>query len=225
VASNDSTAQHHYTFRITLLGVTPPVWRLLACPATQTLATFHTVIQAAMGWKRAHPYEFEIAAKMYREPNGAEDEKSAGDPRDTRLEQLDLAQGATVTYLYDKGDDWVHQIIVEGVAPSAGTPGLPLLLGGAGACPPEGSGGPGGYIEALRAARRPDSEEGKAALTKLGGAIDPAAWSPADAAQALADLAPQAAPAAASAAAPPAAPAPSPPQQHQGGGKRGKRRR
>jgi hypothetical protein len=218
VASTDFTTQYHYTFRITLLGVTPPVWRLIACPATQSLATLHSVIQAAMGWKGAHPYEFEIAAKIYREPAGTEEEKSVGDPRDTRLEQLGLVQGATVTYLYDKGDDWVHQIIVEGVAPSLGSPGLPLLLGGAGACPPEGSGGPGGYVEALKALRRPESEEGRAALAKLGGAVDPASWNPAEAAGALAALAPK--PAAA-----PSPPAPAPPPQQSGGGKRGKRRR
>ena len=219
MSSTSLNAQHHYTFRITLLGVTPPVWRLLACPGTLTLSTLHSVIQAAMGWKGAHPYEFEIAAKIYREAAG-EDAAGIGDPRETRLEQLHLAQGATLTYLYDRGDDWVHQIIVEGVAPSAGAAGLPLLLGGANACPPEGSGGPGAYVEALRAIRRPDSDEGKAALEKLGGVIDPAAWNPAAAAQALADLAPKAAPAAVA----PAAPAPAP-QQQSGGGKKNKKRR
>lgn len=224
MSSNASTTQHHYTFRITLLGVTPPVWRLLACPGTLTLSTLHTVIQATMGWKRAHPYEFEVAAKIYRETSAEDEAGKIGDPRDTRLEQLDLAQGATVTYLYDKGDDWVHQIIVEGVAPSASAAGLPLLLGGANACPPEGSGGPGAYVEALRAARRPESEEGKAALEKLGGAIDPAEWDPASAAQALADLAPKAVAAPSTPSAPPA-PAPAPPHQPSGGGKRNKKRR
>lgn len=225
--ASSSPTQHHYTFRITLLGVTPAVWRLLACPGTLTLSTLHTVIQAAMGWKRAHPYEFEVAAKIYRETAGDDDEGKIGDPRETRLDQLELAQGTTVTYLYDKGDDWVHQMTVEGVAPSVDPAGLPLLLGGAGACPPEDSGGPGAYVEALRAIRRPDSDEGKAALEKLGGNIDPSAWNPADAAQALAALTPRPTPAtAAPVAAPAPTPSPAPTQQHSGGGgKRGKKRR
>lgn len=222
MASTGQSEQHNFAFRITLLGVTPAVWRLVACPGSLTLSTLHTVIQAAMGWKRAHPYEFESAAKTYRE--GADDEGKIGDPRETRLEQLDLAQGATLTYLYDKGDDWVHQIIVEGVAPSVATAGLPLLLGGAGACPPEGSGGPGGYEEMVRALKRPESDEGKAALKRAGGPHDPALWNPADAAKALADLAPQPS-SVTSIAAPAAAPAePAAPAAPTQGGKRGKRR-
>lgn len=224
MASTTTTEPYNYAFRITLLGVTPAVWRLVACPGSLTLETLHSVIQAAMGWKSAHPYEFEVGTKLYREP-GSEG-KEALDARATQLEQLHLKQGATITYLYDRGDDWVHQLIVEGVAPAITVSGLPLLLGGAGACPPEGAGGPGGYAELMQARKqRRDTDEGKAAAAKLGNDHDPTVWDPEEAARALAAFAPK--PAAAETPAPspaPAAPAPQQQSQQSGSGKKNKRR-
>lgn len=213
---------HTFTFRITLLGVAPAVWRLVACPGSLTLATLHTVIQAAMGWKRAHPFEFEVAGKTYRTPGEGDASTDTGDPAAVSLEELGLEQRATVTYLYDRGDDWVHQIIVEGVAPVSTAAGLPLLLGGDGACPPEGSGGPGGYAELLNALRQPASEAGRAAAKQLGTSLDPNAWDSSSAVTQLAELMPSGA--AAGTAPPPSAPAPTPPAP-QGSSKRGKGRR
>ncbi len=207
-------APRTYTFRITLLGVAPAVWRIVACPGSLTLATLHTVIQAAMGWKRAHPFEFEVAGQTYRAPgDDAGSAGATGDPGAVTLEELGLEQRATLTYLYDRGDDWVHQIIVEGVAPVSTAAGLPLLLGGDGACPPESSGGPGGYAELLEALRHPESEAGRAAADKFGTAIDPAAWDSSSAVQQLAELMP------------PAKPNVQAPPQASGSPKRGKGRR
>jgi hypothetical protein len=189
VASSTTTEPYTYAFRITLLGVTPAVWRLVACPGSLTLETLHSIVQAAMGWKQAHPYEFEVGTRLYRQP-GTEG-KEALDARETHLEQLHLQQGATITYLYDRGDDWVHQIIVEGVAPTVSSIGLPLLLGGAGACPPEGSGGPGGYSELLQARKRRDTDEGRAAAARLGNDHEPSVWDPEEAARALATFGPK----------------------------------
>lgn len=220
MASVAQPAQHTYTFRITLLGVAPAVWRLVACPGSLTLSTLHTVIQAAMGWKRAHPFEFEVSGRTYRDPGDQAQGSEAADPKSVTLEQLGIDQHATLTYLYDRGDDWVHQIIVEGVAPVSTAAGLPLLLGGAGACPPEGSGGPGGYAGLLEALRQPDSDAGRDAVAKLGTAIDPNAWDSSSAVQQLAELMPPVTPAATAAPVMPPAPEPAaPPSQ-----KRGKRR-
>jgi hypothetical protein len=223
VASAAQPAQHTYTFRITLLGVAPAVWRLVACPGSLTLSTLHTVIQAAMGWKRLHPFGFEVAGRTYRDPADQDQGTDAGDPGSVTLEELGIEQRATLTYLYDRGDDWVHQIIVEGVAPVSTAAGLPLLLGGDGACPPESSGGPGGYAELLDALRQPDSDAGRAAAVKLGSSIDPAAWDSTSAVQQLAELMPPVIPPVVAApVVPPVAAATPAPQP--GSPKRGKRR-
>lgn len=176
-------ARHSYTFQITLLAVTPPVWRLVVAPGHLTLTQLHDVIQLAMGWERKHPYRFDIAGTNYEAARRAEGPAEAIDPGSVTLDNLKLSQGSTLTYLYDFKDDWVHHLTVQGVAPS--TLAVPALLGGAGACPPEASGGPGKYAELLAALRTPDSAAGKAAEQRLGARTDPACWEPGAAATEL----------------------------------------
>jgi Plasmid pRiA4b ORF-3-like protein len=176
-------AQHSYTFQITLLAVTPPVWRLVAVPGRLTLTQLHEVIQFAMGWERKHPYRFDIAGKNYEAAPAADKPEEATDPAGVSLDDLSLSQGSTLTYIYDFKDDWVHHLTVQGVAPS--TLRAPALLGGAGACPPEASGGPGRYAELLAALRAPDSAGAKAAKHHLGTRTDPTRWEPQSAAENL----------------------------------------
>ena len=183
-------ARHSYTFQITLLAVTPPVWRLVAVPGRLTLIQLHDVIQLAMGWERRHPYRFDIAGKNYAAERQADGPTEAIDPGGVSLDELSLTQGSSLTYIYDFKDDWVHHLTVQGVAPS--TLGSPALLGGAGACPPEASGGPGAYAELLAALRAPESPTGKAAKHQLGTRTDPTLWEPAAAAQGLPKVAPAA---------------------------------
>lgn len=196
---SDGAAQHSYTFQVTLLGVTPPVWRLVAVPGRLKLSELHDVLQLAMGWERKHPYRFDIAGKNYEAERRPEGPAEAIDPQGVTLESLQLSQASTLTYIYDFTDDWIHHLTVQGVAPSGIA--TPALLGGAGACPPETSGGPGGYSALIGALRAPTSEAAKEAREKLGTRTDPAAW---DAAQAAREL-PQVG------GAPPAPPAASPP--------------
>jgi hypothetical protein len=174
----DRNARHSYTFQITLLGVTPPVWRLVAAPGRLTLAQLHEVIQLAMGWQRAHPYRFDIASRNYEEKPRANWPSDTVDPRGVTLDELDLTQGSSLTYLYDFKDDWIHHLTVQGVAPFAPALDAPALLGGAGACPPEASGGPGGYAALLGALRQPESPAGRSARERLGPITDPAVWEP-----------------------------------------------
>jgi hypothetical protein len=179
-----STSLNSYTFQITLLGVTPVVWRLVAVPGSLTLDRLHQVIQLAMGWGCSHPYRFDIAGRNYEEPP-ADGSREAVDPRTISLDELGLSQGSSLTYIYDSKDDWVHHLTVQGVAPFAATLSAPALLGGAGACPPEASGGPGGYAALLAALRTPDSPAGQDARERLGKVTDPEFWEPTGAAEQL----------------------------------------
>jgi hypothetical protein len=105
------------------------------------------------------------------------------------------------------------------VAPS--TLSTPALLGGSGACPPETSGGPGGYTSLIAALKAPSSEAGKEAKQKLGSRTDPAAWDAAPAAESLPRVgAIQSAPAAA-----PANPQQQQPQQSDNRSKKNRRNR
>jgi hypothetical protein len=55
--------------KVTLLDVSPPVWRRLLVPAGLSLRRLHDTIQAAMGWYDQHLHEFEIGDRRYGEPD------------------------------------------------------------------------------------------------------------------------------------------------------------
>lgn len=102
---------------------------------------------------------FEVNDRRFEEPlDDAEEEDSTA----IHLRDLALGEGSRLTYTYDFGDDWVHEIQVEGVyiaAPMDGLPELPVLYAGERAGPPEDCGGPGGYAELLQALGDADHPE------------------------------------------------------------------
>lgn len=113
------------------------------------LERLHGVIQDAMGWSDEHLHGFDVRGEAYG-PHGGSDKSE----RQHTLERL-AREGDTFTYLYDFGDSWRHKILVEKV--SADEIVAPRCIDGARGCPPEDSGGVGGYRELLAAPRRPDA--------------------------------------------------------------------
>jgi hypothetical protein len=144
--------------RITLAEIEPPIWRLVRVPDTYTLHQLHRVIQLAFGWLDYHLYRFEVNDRCFEEPlEDAEDEASTA----VHLRDLALGTGSRLTYTYDFGDDWVHEIVVEGVymALPVDQPSIPVLYGGERAGPPEDCGGPYSYPDMLQALGDPDHPE------------------------------------------------------------------
>ena len=62
-------------------------------------------------------------------------------------------------YDYDFGDRWSHTITIERELRTPHALKYAICLDGAGACPPEDSGGPGGFEYALEALADPSHEE------------------------------------------------------------------
>jgi hypothetical protein len=142
--------------RITLAEIEPPIWRVIRVPDAYTLHQLHRVIQLAFGWLDCHLYMFEVGDRRFDEPlEDAEYEDSTA----VHLRDLALGEDAYFTYTYDFGDDWMHEIVVQGAyipARMDGDPALPVLLGGERAGPPEDCGGPRGYAEMVQAIGDPD---------------------------------------------------------------------
>ena len=142
-------AKEVYQIRLTLAGTTPPIWRRLLVSASMTLPQFHDVLQIAMGWQNCHLHQFSGAGAKY----GQDDPSEPGclaqmgwiDERKARVSQLLPGAGATAEYLYDFGDDWLHEIVVEQVLPVDPRRAYPVCLEGKGAGPPEDCGGPHGF--------------------------------------------------------------------------------
>jgi hypothetical protein len=159
-----------YRLRVELEDITPMIWRELWVEGQMTLAQLHHIVQAAMGWTDAHLHEFKIDGVRYGKPH-EEDDLPIVDERRLRLRDL-LRQGLEFTYVYDFGDHWVHNILVE-LAESQDEPyGAATVVVGAGACPPEDCGGvPQSFLDQRRS--QPNSAEVRSFLQWAGEDFDP----------------------------------------------------
>ena len=160
-----------FQFKIQLKHIThPPVWRKVTVPAQFSFAKFHLVIQAAFGWDDYHLYQF--SPKGYASsptigipnPDGdfffsAIEEEDA---TKVKLSDIFTKEKQKFTYIYDFGDDWIHEITLEKITNDTSL--VAACIAGKGACPPEDCGGPWGYMqlkEVFADSRHPEHEEMK----------------------------------------------------------------
>ncbi len=144
-------------------------------PLSTTLEALHEAIQLAMGWTFSHLWEFEIDGRSYGDPSFREFDDEPVIYRAGRLRLgTAVARGADrFAYVYDYGDDWRRDVIVEAVRD--GDPGIeyPVLVDGDRRCPPEDVGGPDGFMDFLEAILDPGHAEHRAMLEWYGGPFDP----------------------------------------------------
>ncbi len=148
----------HLVIRVALAEIQPEIWRRMSVPDHYTLHQLHRVLQLLFGWLDYHPYEFRIGQRRFEAPD---EEAEYEDSTLSDLRSLGLETGARFQYVYDFGDDWVHELVVEKVIPVSGEDWslFPQVLGGERAGPHEDSGGVSGYeelVEGLRNRRHPE---------------------------------------------------------------------
>jgi hypothetical protein len=78
-----------------------------------------------------------------------------------------------VTYEYDFGDSWEHEVGLEKIMESESGVHYPRCVAGENACPPEDVGGVWGYTDFLQAINNPEHKEHKSFLEWVGGEFDP----------------------------------------------------
>src|SRR5438477_918065 len=126
-----------YLLKVSLRGVRPPVWRRIRVAGDLTLRELHHVLQIALGWTDSHLHEFEIGGKRYGMPDPLEDISDPPlDEQNYELNEL-LQKGSHAEYLYDFGDGWRHDIVVEDEEPAKRGALKAECLAGGRACPPE----------------------------------------------------------------------------------------
>jgi len=167
-------AGRNYQMKITLRGIRPPVWRRVLVPARIRLGRLHVVIQTVFGWTDTHLHQFWIDETPYGQPDDF-DQEVVSENAVTLWRVLGMGI-RRFTYVYDFGDNWEHEILVEKII--AGHVGIqrPLCLGGKRHRPPEDCGGPWGYREFLKAIGDPGHEEHDAMLDWAGGEFDSEAF-------------------------------------------------
>ncbi|WP_295624037.1 plasmid pRiA4b ORF-3 family protein [uncultured Nitrosomonas sp.] len=168
-----------YQLKVTLKGMRPPIWRRILVASTTKLDDIHLILQIVMGWTNSHLHEFIQGRDRYGEPD--EDFPSdAQDETQYRLDQILKKEKEKLIYIYDFGDGWEHEVILEKVLPFETSAALPICLKGCRACPPEDIGGIGGYMMFLDAISDPEHPEHEVMLEWIAedieGPFDPEAF-------------------------------------------------
>jgi len=110
----------------------------------QTLEDLHHCIFEAFDRFDEHLYEFQFGGKGPDDPNAkryvlpaAKDRTAAGDLTRTKIGSLGLKVGDIFGYVFDYGDNWLHQIDVLSISDSAPAKKYPCITKRVGQSPPQ----------------------------------------------------------------------------------------
>lgn len=181
----------NFVLKISLLDITPKIWRELVVPAGATFFELHVWLQNAMGWTDSHLHQFWTTKPYGRGDRGPfitypyPDMEDAGAILDERKEKLSTwftEPKTKLWYEYDFGDEWLHEIVFKKTVLAEKGEELPRVVAGARACPPEDCSGVGGYehlCTALADPKHPDYKELSDWLMRIGrDSYDPEKFDP-----------------------------------------------
>ena len=137
-------------FEVSLSDIQPRIWRRFLLRSSATFMHLHRAIQDSFGWKECHLWEFRLPANAEHPIAGVADAELYDSPvpeaKTVKLNRhfTGKQEGESCEYIYDFGDDWVHEVRLLG-AVSEKEAFQRRLLGGELAGPPEDCGGVPGY--------------------------------------------------------------------------------
>jgi len=143
-----------YQFKITLKELEPLIWRQIQIPETYSFWDLHVAIQDVMSWLDYHLHLFTIHNPLIgrKVKIGIPDDEFPEDALagwNQKIADYFSMKNNTADYLYDFGDDWQHEILVENIS-LADPDGLyPVCIAGERASPVEDCGGVSGYYGLL----------------------------------------------------------------------------
>jgi hypothetical protein len=167
-----------FQLKVSLSDIEPPVWRAIHLPEDTKLPRLHRILQLLFNWEDYHLHDFIVGRHVYSvpDPEDAFNERKASDERLVPLNRIVGRVGDTFDYVYDFGDDWRHEILLEAILLPSPEAYYPRCIAGARNGPPEDAGGPGGYADYLDALTDPEHEEHENMLA-WRGPFDPEAFS------------------------------------------------
>jgi len=166
-----------YQFKVTLAQIAPPVWRRIQVWDDIPMSRLHRVLQLVMNWEDYHLHEFQMGRIRYGIPDPDDfDPLPLIDDRRQQLRNVRLTVGGVLQYLYDFGDEWQHDLLLEAIMVPDPQLEYPLCVAGERNGPPEDVGGPLAYmdfVKALANRRHPDHKR----MLEWGGSFDSEAFS------------------------------------------------
>lgn len=166
-----------YELTISLVDIEPVVWRRVLVHEFIELSELHILIQMVMGWQNTHLYAFEINGKSYSDEESAEEMRNTFVADGTMLGDV-LDNKKNFTYIYDFGDNWVHEIKITKTLETDPRMQYPACVGGENACPPEDCGGPHRFEHLKSVLAGEDCEEKDMFITWVGGYYNPYSFDP-----------------------------------------------
>lgn len=175
-----------FQFKITLREIKPVIWRRIQVPATYSFWDLHVAIQGAMGWTDSHLHEFKIInpedGKLHTMTIFLDGEPYCDDlcfDDDKKIYDYFSEKNKEAFYLYDFGDGWEHDIVLEQILPKITGEKYPKIINGERACPPEDCGSTPGYENFVAIMKNKRHPEYKEMLEWHGKKYDAADWRPA----------------------------------------------
>src|SRR6266498_2384868 len=101
--------------KVSLSGSRPPIWRRVRLPVMATFGDLHQVIQVLFGWDGDHLHVFQAGKKQYSDPLMDLDETRNEEA--IRLRDAMARNAGKISYTYDLGACWEHEITLEQTLP------------------------------------------------------------------------------------------------------------
>lgn len=140
-----------FQMKITLRGMKPAVWRRVFVPEDMTFNDLADVLIVVMGWNGSHLSAFELPKSgMNIMANPWSDDETQFGERNGKTVKLSqfLPDEKKFIFVYDMGDNWEHEVVIEDVRENY--PALyPAVLAYEGNCPPDDCGGVWNYMDML----------------------------------------------------------------------------
>ena len=151
-APQEKISVRAFQMKITLRGMKPPVWRRFFVPEDMTFNDLADVLIVVMGWSGSHLSAFELPKSgMNIMANPWSDDETQFGERNGKTVKLSqfLPEEKKFIFVYDMGDNWEHEVVIEDVRENY--PALyPAVLAYEGNCPPDDCGGVWNYMDMLK---------------------------------------------------------------------------
>jgi hypothetical protein len=171
--SNVTGIHRYLELEISLRDIRPRIWRRFLLRDNASFQDLHQAIQKSFGWQSYHLFSFSTAANWKGETIAGSPGDNGGfgeptpDARKVKLSRWLQNPKDKLTYIYDFGDNWEHQIVLRAIHQ------LPerferRLLAGRRAGPPEDCGGYPGYEDCVARLSGESGEEAEELKEWLG---------------------------------------------------------
>lgn len=111
-----------YQLKISIKGAKPPIWRRVLVESEMSFYALHRTIQAIFNWEDYHLYQFFGNRGNYTDRDSLQEENYFGGKKNYAADVVFVnseleKKGDKINYIYDFGDDWEHEIVLEEILP------------------------------------------------------------------------------------------------------------